>query len=127
MKQYFPEDRVLAGLFRVVETIYGVAIREAPAPTWHPDVRFFDIRDGEGALVGQFYLDLYAREGKQGGAWMDDAINRRRTATGVQHPGRVPDLQLRAAPRRRQAAGAVHARRGRSRCSTSSATACTSC
>ena len=50
--------------------------------TWHPDVRFFDIRDRDGALIGQFYLDLYAREGKQSGAWMDDAINRRRDGDG---------------------------------------------
>ena len=86
VRQYFPEDQVLAGLFRVVETIYGVRIRETRAPTWHPTVRFFDIRDGGGNLVGQFYFDLYAREGKQGGAWMDDAINRRRSGTTVQHP-----------------------------------------
>ncbi len=86
VKQYFPEERVLSGLFRVVETIYDVAIRPAHAPTWHPTVRFFDIRDRTGALLGQFYLDLYAREGKQSGAWMDDAINRRRTDDRVQHP-----------------------------------------
>ena len=86
VRQYFPEDQVLAGLFRVTETIYGVQIREASAPTWHPSVRFFDIVDSGGALVGQFYFDLYAREHKQGGAWMDDAINRRRTGASVQHP-----------------------------------------
>ncbi len=86
VRQYFPEDAVLAGLFRVTETIYGVRIREASAPTWHPSVRFFDITDGSGALVGQFYFDLYARENKQGGAWMDDAINRRRSGDSVQHP-----------------------------------------
>jgi len=85
VRRYFPEDRVLAGLFGVVETLYGVAIREARAPTWHPDVRFFEIaRDG--APIGQFYLDSYARPGKQGGAWMDDAINRRRIGAHVQHP-----------------------------------------
>jgi oligopeptidase A len=86
VKQYFREDRVLAGLFNLVETIYDVAIREAPALTWHPDVRFFDIRDRDGALIGQFYLDLYAREGKQSGAWMDDAVNRRREGGRLQHP-----------------------------------------
>ena len=85
VRQYFPEDRVLAGLFRVVETLYGVSIHESSAPTWHSDVRFFEItRDG--ALVGQFYLDAYARPGKQGGAWMDDAINRRRIGSHIQHP-----------------------------------------
>src|SRR5262249_16203182 len=69
VRAYFPEDRVVAGLFRLVETLYGVEIREASAPTWHPTVRFFEIvsRDA-GKPVGQFYLDLYARPGKQGGA-----------------------------------------------------------
>jgi len=86
VRAYFPEDRVLAGLFRLAETIYGIAIRESRAPAWHPSVRFFDIVDRDGTLVGQFYLDLYAREAKQGGAWMDDAINRRRYGTHVQHP-----------------------------------------
>ncbi|MEO8346639.1 MAG: M3 family metallopeptidase [Betaproteobacteria bacterium] len=86
IRQYFPEDQVLSGLFRVTESIYGVHIRESSAPTWHPTVRFFDILDENGGLAGQFYFDLYAREGKQGGAWMDDAINRRRTGASVQHP-----------------------------------------
>jgi len=86
IRQYFPEDRVLSGLFRVVETIYGIAIRESRATTWHESVRFFDITDLHGALLGQFYLDLYARANKQGGAWMDDAINRRRAGAHVQHP-----------------------------------------
>jgi oligopeptidase A len=86
VKQYFPEDRVLAGLFHVVETIYGVEVRPSSAPTWHPSVRFFEIVDKDAALVGQFYLDLYAREGKQSGAWMDDAINRRYAHDRLQHP-----------------------------------------
>jgi len=86
VRQYFPEDQVLPGLFRVVETIYGLTIREASAPVWHPSVRFFAIRDRAGALVGEFYFDLYARANKQGGAWMDDAINRRRKQGVVQHP-----------------------------------------
>jgi oligopeptidase A len=86
LRQYFPEDQVLSGLFRVVETIYGVRIRETSAATWHPSVRFFEIADRNGALIGQFYFDLYAREGKQGGAWMDDAINRRHVAGVIQTP-----------------------------------------
>lgn len=86
VKQYFPEDQVLDGLFRVVETIYGVRIAESRAATWHPSVRFFEICDRDQRVVGQFYFDLYAREGKQGGAWMDDAINRRRVGASVQHP-----------------------------------------
>ncbi|MCC6195186.1 MAG: M3 family metallopeptidase [Burkholderiales bacterium] len=86
VRQYFPESEVLAGLFRVVETIYGVKVAQASAAAWHPSVRFFEIRDRRGARVGELYLDLYAREGKQGGAWMDDAINRRLARGVVQHP-----------------------------------------
>ena len=86
VRQYFPEQQVLKGLFRVVETIYAVTIQAADAPVWHPSVRFFDVRDRDGKLVGQFYFDLYARPGKQGGAWMDDAINRRRLDDAIQHP-----------------------------------------
>jgi oligopeptidase A len=86
VREYLPEDRALAGLFRVVETIYGVTIRAGTAPVWHPSVRFHEIHDAQGTLVGQFYLDLHAREGKQSGAWMDDAINRRYTAERLQHP-----------------------------------------
>jgi oligopeptidase A len=86
VKQYFPEDRVLAGLFEVVAKIYGVTVRPGSAPVWHPDVRFFELFDTDGALVGQFYLDLHARQGKQSGAWMDDAINRRYAHDRLQHP-----------------------------------------
>ncbi len=86
VKQYFPEDAVLAGLFKVVETLYGVQIRPAAAELYHPDARFFELTDGDGNRIGQFYLDLYAREHKRGGAWMDDAINRRRSERGVQTP-----------------------------------------
>ncbi len=86
VKQYFPEQQVLQGMFGVVETLYGLQIRPDEAPRWHDDVRFFSIRNRDGALVGQFYLDLYARPSKRGGAWMDDAITRRRKASGVQTP-----------------------------------------
>ncbi|MEJ5210301.1 MAG: M3 family metallopeptidase [Burkholderiales bacterium] len=86
VKQYFPETTVLPGMFRLVETLYGLKIHETHAPVWHPDVRFFNITDHTGQLVGQFYLDLYARNNKRGGAWMDDAITRRRKATGIQTP-----------------------------------------
>jgi oligopeptidase A len=77
VKQYFPENAVVPGMFRVVEALYGISIRESTAATWHPAVRFFEITDGKGQTVGQFYLDLYARQAKRGGAWMDAAINRR--------------------------------------------------
>ncbi|MFO1397536.1 MAG: M3 family metallopeptidase [Burkholderiales bacterium] len=86
VRRYFPEDAVLAGLFRVVESLYGITIRESKAPVYHPTVRFFTLRDAQGAIVGEFYFDLYAREGKRGGAWMDDAINRSRQRDKVQHP-----------------------------------------
>ena len=86
VKQYFPEHQVLAGMFRVVETLYGLQITPDEAPRWQDDVRFFSIRNRSGALIGQFYLDLYARASKRGGAWMDDAITRRRKTTGVQIP-----------------------------------------
>ena len=86
VKQYFPEDKVVAGMFGLVKSLYGLSVHASTAPTWHAAVRFFDIRDGDGMLVGQFYLDLYARDSKRGGAWMDDAITRRRTADGMQTP-----------------------------------------
>ncbi|MBL8491073.1 MAG: M3 family metallopeptidase, partial [Rhodocyclaceae bacterium] len=85
VRQYFPEPRVLAGLFKVISTLFGVAIERDAAPVWHPDVRFYRILRA-GKLVGQFYLDLYARETKRGGAWMDEALTRRRTADGIQSP-----------------------------------------
>jgi oligopeptidase A len=86
LKQYFPEDAVLSGLFGLVTALFGLSIRPSTAPVWHETVRFFDILDNHGALIGQFYLDLYARASKRGGAWMDDAITRRRTARGIQTP-----------------------------------------
>ena len=86
VKEYFPEDAVLPGMFKLVEALYGLHIKQAEAPVWHEDVRFFDIRDGQGKLIGQFYLDMYARNSKRGGAWMDDVITRRRKASGIQTP-----------------------------------------
>jgi oligopeptidase A len=86
VKQYFPEDMVLPGMFRLVETLFGLTVRPAQAPVWHETARFFDILDASGQLVGQFYVDLYARDSKRGGAWMDDAITRRRIPSGIQTP-----------------------------------------
>ncbi|MBH2018255.1 MAG: M3 family metallopeptidase [Burkholderiales bacterium] len=75
VKQYFTAPKVLAGLFRIVETLFEVQIREDSAPVWKPGVAFYRIeRDGQ--LVGQFYLDQPARTGKRGGAWMDDVRTR---------------------------------------------------
>ena len=84
VKQYFTEPKVLAGLFGVIERLYGLKVQPDSAPVWHEDVRFYRLVDSDGALVGQFYMDLYAREGKRGGAWMDDCRNRRVTAAGAQ-------------------------------------------
>ena len=86
VKRYFTEDKVLGGLFRVVETLFGVRLKADSAPVWHEDVRFFRIETPDGALIGQFYIDLYARETKRGGAWMDEAITRRRVVGGIQTP-----------------------------------------
>ncbi|MEW6688161.1 MAG: M3 family metallopeptidase [Pseudomonadota bacterium] len=86
VKQYFPEPQVLQGMFGVVQDLYQVRIGPAEAEGWHEDVRFFEIRGAAGELIGQFYVDLYAREGKQGGAWMDSAISRRRVGTAIQTP-----------------------------------------
>jgi oligopeptidase A len=87
LKPYFPEDKVVSGLFAVVNRLYGLDIKERyDIDVWHKDVRFFDIFDGNGELRGQFYLDLYARNHKRGGAWMDECLVRRQTETGIQTP-----------------------------------------
>ena len=77
VKQYFPEAKVMAGLFKVIETIFGVFVQKTESPTWHAEAHFYSITRHDGSLVGQFYLDLYARNNKRGGAWMDEAITRR--------------------------------------------------
>ena len=77
VKQYFPEAIVMAGLFKVIETIFGVFVQKTESPTWHENAHFYSITRPNGVLVGQFYLDLYARNNKRGGAWMDEAITRR--------------------------------------------------
>ena len=86
VKQYFPETQVVPGMFKLVESLYGIRITESTAPVWHADVRFFDVRNASDELIGQFYVDLYARESKRGGAWMDGAITRRRLKAGIQTP-----------------------------------------
>ncbi len=85
VKQYFPEPRVLDGLFGVIQRLYGVAIIPDEAPKWDADARFFRI-ERDGATIGQFYLDLHARETKRGGAWMDSARSRMKAREGVQTP-----------------------------------------
>jgi len=86
LRQYFPEDRVIAGLFRVVESIYSVRIVEGKASAWHKDVRFFEVHDEFGNRIGEFYFDLYARDNKRGGAWADSARDRRMKHGQLQTP-----------------------------------------
>src|SRR3954466_16026981 len=90
VKQYFPEDVVLQGLFRVAQALYQITIAPSKAPVWHEDARFFEIRGASGTasqpVIGHFYIDLYARDTKRGGAWMDDAITRRRKGAEIQTP-----------------------------------------
>jgi oligopeptidase A len=87
LRPYFPATRVVPGMFEVVRRLYGIDIREvAGVDTWHPDVRFYEVHDETGELRGRFYLDLYARPNKRGGAWMDDALNRRRRGAELQVP-----------------------------------------
>ncbi|MCL7743960.1 oligopeptidase A [Guyparkeria hydrothermalis] len=88
IKPYFPADRVVDGLFAVVGRLFGIRVRErTDVPTWHHDVRFFEIEDRDGRPRGRFYLDLYARPHKRGGAWMAGAIQRRRLPDGsIQQP-----------------------------------------
>ena len=81
VKKYFPTDRVLHGLFALIAKLYRVNLMEKKAPVWHPDVRYFELEKG-GAIIGGVYLDLYAREGKRGGAWMNDYRGRRRFESG---------------------------------------------
>ena len=83
LRAYFPIDKVLTGLFAIVEKLYGIQIKELSGfDTWHPDVRLFEITEN-GAHVGRFFFDLYARANKRGGAWMDGARDKRRTADGT--------------------------------------------
>lgn len=86
VKNYFTEPKVLSGLFNVINRLFKLVVKPDLAPVWHPDVRFFRLETVSGELIGQFYLDLYARETKRGGAWMDEARARRRTTTGIQKP-----------------------------------------
>ena len=86
VKQYFPEHCVLKGLFKVVEAIFKLKIIKSDAPTWHKDVSFYSIKNEDDELIGQFYFDLYARNHKRGGAWMDEAISRYKNSLESSHP-----------------------------------------
>ena len=83
LRPYFPEAKVVSGLFEVVHRLFGLTITARDdVDTWHPDVSFYDIFDQQGELRGSFYFDLYAREHKRGGAWMSDCLIRRRRLDG---------------------------------------------
>ena len=87
VKAYFPDTKVVPGLFAIVEKLYGLQISEIQDfDSWHPDVRFYQILDKNSNLRGRFYLDLYARAKKRGGAWMDDCVCRKKTSAGLQTP-----------------------------------------
>ena len=82
LKQYFPLPKVLDGLFQVIQTLFGVKIEATDLPTWHANVQSFSVKDHSGIVRAYFYLDPYARPGKRGGAWMDDARGRRELPNG---------------------------------------------
>ena len=87
LKPYFPVDHVLKGLFEIVESLYGVHIKaQNNVDTWHDDVKFYEIVNSQGELIAQFYLDLYARQHKRGGAWMADYCTRFRSTSATQTP-----------------------------------------
>ncbi len=87
LRPYFPAPQVIAGMFALVERLYGVAIQKIDGiATWHPDVTTYALVDGTGARVGLFYLDPYARQDKRGGAWMDECVTRRRAGGALQRP-----------------------------------------
>jgi oligopeptidase A len=83
LRPYFPAERVVAGMFDIVEKLYGIQVRgRERMPVWHPDVRYYEVHDGDGLLLGAFYADWFPRETKRDGAWMDGFI------TGVDTPDR---------------------------------------
>ncbi|HEV2212033.1 MAG TPA: M3 family metallopeptidase, partial [Gammaproteobacteria bacterium] len=87
LRPYFPAPKATAGLFLVMQKLYGIRFSEVPdAEVWHPDVRLYALHDESGTLRGHLYTDLYTRSGKRGGAWMDETLGRRPTVKGLQTP-----------------------------------------
>ncbi|MEX0899164.1 MAG: M3 family metallopeptidase [Gammaproteobacteria bacterium] len=91
LRPYFPAPTVISGMFKVVEKLYGIDIHQCgsgapPVDSWHPDVEFFEIRGADGEPRGHFWLDLYTRKGKRGGAWMGECRSRRRRGQTVETP-----------------------------------------
>lgn len=85
LKPYFPAPKILQGLFSIVNRLYGIQVIEREAPVWHSDARYFELED-QGQVIGGFYFDLYARQGKRGGAWMSGFRSRMQTSDGLQKP-----------------------------------------
>lgn len=85
LKPYFPAPKILQGLFSIVNRLYGIQVIEREAPVWHPDAHYFELED-QGQVIGGFYFDLYARQGKRGGAWMSGFRSRMQTSDGLQKP-----------------------------------------
>jgi len=85
LKPYFPAPKVIQGLFNVVQRLYGINVVEREAPLWHPDAHYYELED-QGTVIGGFYFDLYARNGKRGGAWMSGFRSRMQTEHGLQKP-----------------------------------------
>lgn len=86
VKRYFTEPQVLNGLFHVISELFKVELEPLNAPVWHQDARAFQVKSASGAVMGTLYLDLYARQGKQSGAWVDSERSRQRTPSGIVTP-----------------------------------------
>ncbi len=87
VRPWFPLDKVLQGLFEVAGRLYGLTIKQKDnVEAWHKDVRYYEIYDNAGNARGRFFLDLFARKGKRGGAWMGDGISRKESAKEIQNP-----------------------------------------
>jgi len=87
LRVYFPETQVLQGMFQTIERLYGMTVKPVDnVATWHKDVKVFQIEEAGGTVRGRFFLDLYARSNKRGGAWMDDCVSRKRINSEVQIP-----------------------------------------
>ena len=85
IKQYFPEHKVIKGLFDLVNKLYGIEILESKAPSWHSSVAYYEIHQNN-KIIGSFYLDLYARKNKRGGAWMDECISKSQFNGHIDYP-----------------------------------------
>lgn len=86
IKQYFTEPQVLAGLFQVIASLFNVRLQASKAPTWHADAQAYEVVSAQDQLLGTLYIDLYARQGKQSGAWVDSERSRRRLGQAIQTP-----------------------------------------